>query len=73
MSQLQEDDKHVQTIAEFLWQTWNMKTLANKIRTHFPHDDQALIERVTEKIATLHTSGDGYDMSHLIHQLEKLL
>lgn len=73
MSQLEEDDEHVQAIAEFLWQTWDLKTLANKIRAHFPHDDERLIEKVTEKIANLHISGDGYDIRHLTHQLEKLL
>jgi len=72
-NKLHEDDPSVQHIAEFLWQTWNNKTLADQIQLHFPHDDRKLIEKVADRIGNLHCSGDGYDISDLIYYLEKLL
>lgn len=70
---LMDNDERVDAILEYLWQTWNIKTLAIEINNQFPNDDEKLVRKVAAKIANAHCSGKHYDQSYFIKQLEKLL
>lgn len=67
------DDERAQKIMNFLWGTWWVTDLEKRIARYFDCKGHPALKEVSEKIADLHCSGNGYSSQDITDELEKLL
>lgn len=70
---IEDDDERAQKIMKFLWGSWWVTDLEKRIARYFQCKGHPMLKEVSEKIADLHCSGEGYIPQDITDELEKLL